>query len=177
MTSKARIGIALAAGIAAVALPAMVSMKGETEAATTVPPPRLVEQAKSGRDVAVLAGGCFWGVEAVYEHVKGVIDVRSGFAGGDGLDEDGGDDVPVALRLVDVGVAQRRHAVAQHGAALGIEDGEGKAARLVLGGGDAVGAVLGEEGGPVLEPVLVEGVGVAGVQALDLPLDVHQTCM
>ncbi len=30
----------------------------------------------------VLAGGCFWGVEAVFEHVKGVIDVVSGYAGG-----------------------------------------------------------------------------------------------
>ncbi len=32
---------------------------------------------------AVLAGGCFWGVEGVFEHVKGVTDVVSGFAGGD----------------------------------------------------------------------------------------------
>jgi peptide-methionine (S)-S-oxide reductase len=31
---------------------------------------------------AVFAGGCFWGVEAVFEHVKGVTDVRSGYAGG-----------------------------------------------------------------------------------------------
>src|SRR6187551_3703325 len=31
---------------------------------------------------AVLAGGCFWGMEAVFEHVKGVNDVVSGFAGG-----------------------------------------------------------------------------------------------
>ena len=31
---------------------------------------------------AVLAGGCFWGMEAVFEHVKGVTDVVSGFAGG-----------------------------------------------------------------------------------------------
>jgi len=31
---------------------------------------------------AVFAGGCFWGVEAVFEHVKGVIDARSGYAGG-----------------------------------------------------------------------------------------------
>lgn len=31
---------------------------------------------------AVLAGGCFWGMEAVFEHVKGVRDVTSGFAGG-----------------------------------------------------------------------------------------------
>ncbi len=31
---------------------------------------------------AVFAGGCFWGVEAVFEHVKGVKDVRSGYSGG-----------------------------------------------------------------------------------------------
>jgi peptide-methionine (S)-S-oxide reductase len=35
-----------------------------------------------GEKTAVLAGGCFWGVEAVFEHVKGVTDVRSGYAGG-----------------------------------------------------------------------------------------------
>jgi len=32
--------------------------------------------------VAVLAGGCFWGIEAVFEHVKGVTDVVSGYSGG-----------------------------------------------------------------------------------------------
>ena len=31
---------------------------------------------------AVLAGGCFWGVEGVYEQIEGVLDVRSGYAGG-----------------------------------------------------------------------------------------------
>jgi peptide-methionine (S)-S-oxide reductase len=35
-----------------------------------------------GMQTAVFAGGCFWGVEAVFEHVKGVSDVRSGYAGG-----------------------------------------------------------------------------------------------
>ena len=34
-------------------------------------------------DTAVFAGGCFWGVEAVYDHVKGVKHVISGYAGGD----------------------------------------------------------------------------------------------
>lgn len=33
-------------------------------------------------ETAVFAGGCFWGVDAVYKHVKGVIDVKSGYAGG-----------------------------------------------------------------------------------------------
>jgi peptide-methionine (S)-S-oxide reductase len=37
---------------------------------------------------AVLAGGCFWGMEAVFEHVKGVDTVVSGFAGGSAKDAD-----------------------------------------------------------------------------------------
>lgn len=37
-------------------------------------------------ETAVLAGGCFWGVEAVFEHVKGVRDVVSGYAGGSARD-------------------------------------------------------------------------------------------
>jgi len=37
---------------------------------------------KAGLQTAVLAGGCFWGVEAVFEHVKGVTSVVSGYAGG-----------------------------------------------------------------------------------------------
>jgi peptide-methionine (S)-S-oxide reductase len=35
-----------------------------------------------GQEVAVLAGGCFWGVDAVFKHVKGVKSVVSGYAGG-----------------------------------------------------------------------------------------------
>jgi peptide-methionine (S)-S-oxide reductase len=34
-------------------------------------------------ETAVLAGGCFWGMESVFEHVRGVTDVVSGYAGGD----------------------------------------------------------------------------------------------
>jgi peptide-methionine (S)-S-oxide reductase len=41
-------------------------------------PPRL--------ETAVLAGGCFWGMETVFEHVKGVKDVVSGYAGGSAAD-------------------------------------------------------------------------------------------
>jgi peptide-methionine (S)-S-oxide reductase len=35
-----------------------------------------------GEQTAVLAGGCFWGIEAVFEHVNGVTDVTSGYSGG-----------------------------------------------------------------------------------------------
>ena len=38
--------------------------------------------AAAPNETAVLAGGCFWGMEAVFEHVKGVKDVVSGYAGG-----------------------------------------------------------------------------------------------
>ena len=38
--------------------------------------------APPAEQVAVFAGGCFWGVEGVFEHVKGVIRVTSGYAGG-----------------------------------------------------------------------------------------------
>ncbi|HUW76125.1 MAG TPA: peptide-methionine (S)-S-oxide reductase, partial [Gallionella sp.] len=33
-------------------------------------------------ETAVFAGGCFWGVDAVFKHVKGVTDVVSGYSGG-----------------------------------------------------------------------------------------------
>jgi peptide-methionine (S)-S-oxide reductase len=36
----------------------------------------------SGQQTAVLSGGCFWGVQAVFQHVKGVISATSGYAGG-----------------------------------------------------------------------------------------------
>src|SRR6476661_1412678 len=39
--------------------------------------------AAKGKETAVLAGGCFWGVEAVFDHLKGVSNVVSGFSGGE----------------------------------------------------------------------------------------------
>lgn len=41
-----------------------------------------VRPVAAAEETAVFAGGCFWGVEAVFEHVNGVTDVRSGYAGG-----------------------------------------------------------------------------------------------
>jgi peptide-methionine (S)-S-oxide reductase len=53
--------------------------------AASFPEPAVDTPASSmhGKQVAVLAGGCFWGVEGVFERVKGVTDVVSGFSGGD----------------------------------------------------------------------------------------------
>jgi peptide-methionine (S)-S-oxide reductase len=81
MASRAKLGLTAAAVVAALEIGALVGGSSSAGAAPNVPPAALVEPAQSEREVAVLAGGCFWGVEAVYEHVKGVIDVRSGYAG------------------------------------------------------------------------------------------------
>jgi peptide-methionine (S)-S-oxide reductase len=52
-------------------------------ATTTFPDPTTVLSNPQGEQTAVLAGGCFWGLEAVFEHLKGVSNVVSGFSGGD----------------------------------------------------------------------------------------------
>jgi peptide-methionine (S)-S-oxide reductase len=56
-----------------------------TLAASTFPPPVTDSQLApaKGSEKAVLAGGCFWGMEGVFERVKGVTKVVSGFAGGE----------------------------------------------------------------------------------------------
>ncbi|WP_295390937.1 peptide-methionine (S)-S-oxide reductase MsrA [uncultured Thiodictyon sp.] len=51
--------------------------------AGALPDPKVDEPPTPGKETAVLAGGCFWGVEGVFEHVKGVREVVSGYAGGD----------------------------------------------------------------------------------------------
>jgi len=54
------------------------------EAPVNVPPPAMDNPKQQGPfQTAVLSGGCFWGVQGVYEHVQGVKKVVSGYAGGD----------------------------------------------------------------------------------------------
>jgi peptide-methionine (S)-S-oxide reductase len=61
--------------------PALVAC---AEPATQVPPPALDEPASAAAasETAVLSGGCFWGVQAVFQHLKGVQQAVSGYAGG-----------------------------------------------------------------------------------------------
>ena len=81
MSNRTKLGLSALAATAAIALPLMVSWSRSAEAASNVPPAALTAPASGHREVAVLAGGCFWGIEGVYEHVRGVTDVTSGFAG------------------------------------------------------------------------------------------------
>ena len=52
-----------------------------SEKAVVLPPPS-VDSRPSGLQKAVLAGGCFWGVQGVFQHVRGVTSAVSGYAGG-----------------------------------------------------------------------------------------------
>ena len=53
------------------------------ERAFVIPAPTLDETANADKQTVVLAGGCFWGVQAVFQHTKGVTSAVSGYAGGD----------------------------------------------------------------------------------------------
>jgi peptide-methionine (S)-S-oxide reductase len=64
-------------------LPTIAVIAAKTPA-TKLPSPSIdISSPSSQPQTAVLAGGCFWGVEAVFEHLKGVSTVVSGYAGGD----------------------------------------------------------------------------------------------
>ena len=53
------------------------------EPAAVIPAPTSEQSAKAGTQTIVLAGGCFWGVQAVFQHTKGVTSAVSGYAGGE----------------------------------------------------------------------------------------------
>ena len=69
-----RLALALALSAAAPAL---------AQEGIPIPPPALDPAGGGGTETAYVAGGCFWGVQGVFQHVKGVRNAVSGYAGGD----------------------------------------------------------------------------------------------
>lgn len=67
---------------AALALAAIGTFSQAQERPVAVPAAKMDVRNTAREEVAVLAGGCFWGVEGVFDHVKGVKSVTSGYAGG-----------------------------------------------------------------------------------------------
>ena len=63
---------------------ALLGCAQAAEDATVIPAPAFDESpsTSSATAVAVFAGGCFWGVQGVYQHVQGVLKAVSGYAGG-----------------------------------------------------------------------------------------------
>ena len=75
----------LLAPLSALALLACApAMADQTPRAVPVATVDMAAPTGSGLQTAVLAGGCFWGLEGVFEHVLGVHGVRSGYSGGHG---------------------------------------------------------------------------------------------
>jgi peptide-methionine (S)-S-oxide reductase len=75
MTAHARAGLVVAAALVLFTIPAF--------AAEFPNPPKEPMAPAMGQQTAVLAGGCFWGMEGVFERLKGVTDVKSGYSGGE----------------------------------------------------------------------------------------------
>ena len=72
-----------AAAIGALAVTAFVVAPSlAAEDAVIIPAPATDAQAASGIQTAVVAGGCFWGVQGVFQHTAGVVNAVSGYAGG-----------------------------------------------------------------------------------------------
>jgi peptide-methionine (S)-S-oxide reductase len=85
---------------------AVMACSAATASGPAIPDPALdAPLAKArGSQTAVLAGGCFWGIEAVFEHVKGVSEVKSGYSGGS----------PETAQYEKVGTGRTGHAESVH---------------------------------------------------------------
>lgn len=93
-----------AAALGAIALsPALVAPLRAAEEAVVIPAPKVDAKAGDGMQTAVIAGGCFWGVQGVYQHTKGVLNAVSGYAGGSKSTAD--------YRLVSTGTTGHAEAV------------------------------------------------------------------
>src|SRR3982074_852141 len=72
-----------AAAIGALAITAFaVALSRAAEDAVIIPAPAADVKASDGIQTAVIAGGCFWGVQGVFQHTAGVVNAVSGYAGG-----------------------------------------------------------------------------------------------
>ncbi|MDE2332715.1 MAG: peptide-methionine (S)-S-oxide reductase MsrA [Bradyrhizobium sp.] len=71
------------AAVSALAIAALVIAPSfAAEDAVVIPPPAMDVPASGGIQTAVLSGGCFWGVQGVFQHTAGVVNAVSGYAGG-----------------------------------------------------------------------------------------------
>jgi peptide-methionine (S)-S-oxide reductase len=80
MTNKRMLGVGI--GVAALVLALARGMPARADDARMVPAPVVDVPAATATQTAVFSGGCFWGVQGVFEHVKGVKRVLAGYAGG-----------------------------------------------------------------------------------------------
>ncbi len=78
------LGMLAIAAVVGIAAATILSGRASAEQAVHLPPPvQDVATAPAGMQTVVFAGGCFWGVQAVFQHTRGVLNAVSGYAGGD----------------------------------------------------------------------------------------------
>lgn len=83
MKSVARSAFAVVAAAVVAAAMFFHVVPSTAEEGRVIPPPAVDLQDSGATAVLVLAGGCFWGVQGVYQHTDGVLNAVSGYAGGD----------------------------------------------------------------------------------------------
>ena len=84
MKSRVLVFLQIAGVILVIGIAAMFHKGSAAESAVVIPNPAVDAPLTSvaGKQTAVFAGGCFWGVQAVFQHVKGVKSATSGYSGG-----------------------------------------------------------------------------------------------
>src|SRR3954452_13389438 len=80
-TPFSRLSLCAAAGALAIAAFA-IAPSHASEDAVIIPPPARDAAPTDGVQTAMLAGGCFWGVQGVFQHAAGVVSAVSGYSGG-----------------------------------------------------------------------------------------------
>ena len=98
-----RMRTALAAAALAVTATACQQVAHAAEDPVAAPAAKRMAKERGGPKTAVFAGGCFWGVEAVFSHVKGVTAAASGYHGGT--------ERQASYKLVSSGVTDHAEAV------------------------------------------------------------------
>jgi peptide-methionine (S)-S-oxide reductase len=84
LTLATGLGLMGVAGAVVVGLPQVMQAASGSTGTVVIPAPAVDEPtpASSASETAVFAGGCFWGVQGVFQHVKGVTEAQSGYEGG-----------------------------------------------------------------------------------------------
>jgi peptide-methionine (S)-S-oxide reductase len=84
MNVLSRTRVIFAIALVIFANPLVSNLASAAERGTVLPDPVIDAPlaAKSAKQIAVFAGGCFWGVQLVFQHVKGVKNATSGYSGG-----------------------------------------------------------------------------------------------
>jgi peptide-methionine (S)-S-oxide reductase len=82
-----RLSLSALAGALAISVLAVSPLRA-AEDAVVIPPPAQDLAAADGLQTVVVAGGCFWGVQGVFQHTSGVVNAVSGYAGGSKMTAD-----------------------------------------------------------------------------------------